>query len=76
MPLMRTVCFLSERSELNQERAVSEMPKVCWSLVRRIVWSMVSKAAERSRSVRRETLPESVARRRSLRMWSKAVSVL
>ena len=41
---------------------MSEMPKVCWSLVRRIVWSMVSKAAERSRSVRRETLPESVCK--------------
>jgi hypothetical protein len=37
---------------------------------------MVSKAADRSRRVKIETLPESVAKRRSLRMWGRAVSVL
>ena len=66
--MITTVCFLSERYEVNQERATSEIPKVCWSLVRRMVWSMVSKAADKSSRVRGETLPESVARRRSFRI--------
>ena len=39
------------------------MPYKCWSLLRSMQWSVVSKAAERSKSVRREILPESVARR-------------
>ena len=38
---------------------------MCWSLSRSMQWSVVSKAAERSRRVRRETLPESRARRMS-----------
>ena len=36
----------------------------------------MSKAAERSSRVRREIFPESVERRRSLRMCRRAVSVL
>ena len=41
-----------------------------------MVWSMVSKAAERSRRVRREIWPESVFKSRLLSMWMRAVSVL
>ena len=52
------------------------MPKECWRRWRRIEWSIVSKAAERSSRVRREMLPESVDRRRLSRMCSRAVSVL
>ena len=37
---------------------------------------MVSKAAERSRRVRREIWPESVFNSRLLSMWRRAVSVL
>ena len=39
-------------------------------------WSVVSKAAERSKSVRRETLPESSARRMLFVIVRRAVSVL
>jgi hypothetical protein len=39
-------------------------------------WSIVLKAAERSSRVKRETLPEVVAMRRSFRMWRRALSVL
>ena len=46
---------------------------MCWSLSRSIQWSIVSKAAERSKSVRRETLPESSARRMSFVIFRRAV---
>ena len=52
------------------------MPKEYWSLVRRIEWSMVSKAAERSSKARMETLSSSKPRRRSLITLKSAVSVL
>ena len=58
------------------ERTVPEMPKVWFNRDSRRVWSMVSKAAERSRSVRSETLPASEALSRSLTIRTKAVSVL
>jgi len=45
------------------------------SLARRILWSMVSKAAERSRRTRAESFCSSIARRRSFWMRSRAVSV-
>ena len=41
------------------------MPYMCWRLSSSMQWSVVSKAAERSKSVRGETLPESSARRMS-----------
>ena len=33
------------------------MPYMCWSLLRSMQWSVVSKAAERSKSARSETFP-------------------
>ena len=53
-----------------------EMPYMCWSLSRSMPWSIVSKAAERSKSVRRETLQESSARRMSFVILKRALSVL
>ena len=47
-----------------------------WSLLRSVQWSIVSKAAERSKSVRRETLPESSARKMPFAILRRAVSVL
>ena len=44
--------------------------------VRKYAVVNLSKAAERSQSVRRETLPESSARRMSLVILRRAVSVL
>ena len=44
------------------------MPYMCLSLLRSMQWSVVSRAAERSKSVRRETLPESSARRMSIQL--------
>ena len=49
---------------------------MCWSLPRSMRWSIVSKAAERSKNVRRETLPESSARRMSFAILRRSVSVL
>ena len=74
--LTMTDCVVFVREEENQESAVPEMPYMCWSLSRSIQWSIVSKAAERSKSVRRETLPESSARRMSFVILRRAVSVL
>ena len=45
-----------------------------WS--RRMVWSKVSKAADKSRRMRREGEPESAAIRRSFVTLTRAVSVL
>ena len=53
------------RYNLNQARAVLWIPNVYSRRVRRMVWSIVSKAAERSRSVRSETFPELEARSES-----------
>ena len=52
-----------------------DKPKVEESLVRRIWWSMVSKAAERSSKTRADTFFSLEARSRSFWMRSKAVSV-
>ena len=41
-PLMWMVWVRLERYEENQESAVCVMPKVCWSLDNKMVWSMVS----------------------------------
>ena len=73
---MTTVCCLSNRYDLNHERGVPEIPKTCSRRDRRILWSMVSKAADRSRSVRIEILPLSRDKRRSFMTLFKAVSVL
>ena len=55
----------SYRYDLNQARAGLWIPNVYSRQVRRMVWSVVSKAEERFRSVRNETFPESKARSES-----------
>ena len=60
---------------MSNERAEPVKPKVERSLSRSMVWSMVSKAADRSRRTRAETFCWLDARSRSLCMRSKAVSV-
>ena len=59
---------------MNQESAEPEMPRF-FRRCRRMEWSMVSKAAERSSRSRIEREPESEASRRSFVTLSSAVSV-
>ena len=71
-----SVCFMLERYDLNQGRAEPEKPNECCSLVKRIVGSIVSKAAERYKSVKMQILLLSRAVRLSLKILSRAVSVI
>ena len=57
--------FLSVRYKVIRSRAGPRMPKVEESLVSRMAWSMVSKAADRSRRMREVTCRFSTARKRS-----------
>ena len=61
---------------MSQSRTVPEQPKVVCNLLISVSWSMLSKAADRSSSVKIGTclLPE--AGRRSFTTQNKAVSVL
>lgn len=61
---------------MNQERAVSVMPRKCWRRERRMEWLMVSNAALRSRRMRMVRKPESAERSISFVTFSRAVSVL
>ena len=69
--LLRTQNVLRIKPGVGQNIVVHE----CWSRVRRIWWSIASKAAERSKSVRMHILLLSIAVRRSLTSQSRAVSV-
>ena len=64
-----------ERYDLNQRRGVSVIPMEV-SLSMRMLCEMVSKAALRSRRMRMVNSPESAAMRRSLVIFTSAVSVL
>ena len=64
-----------ERYDENQSRTVPERPKSCFNLWRRMLWSIVSKAADRSNEARREMFPSSKERRRSLTIFRRAVYV-
>ena len=68
-------CCLSVRYEVNQLRAVPDMPYHVDRRVMRILWSMVSKAADRSSRVRAVTFPLSMLRLMSLCTFKRAVSV-
>ncbi len=57
-------------------RTVPPKPKVFCNLVNKIVWSMVSKAADRSRRTRTDTFLSSAESKRSLVILIRAVSVL
>ena len=68
--------YLSERYDWNHWSAVDWMPKTGFRRERRIWWSIVSKAAERSNKRRIETLSLSRAERISFTIRNKTVSVL
>ena len=59
-----------------KDRARSQIPKTLSRLVRRMLSSIVSKAALKSRRVRIEIEPEAEAVRRSFKTQRRAVSVL
>ena len=61
---------------MNHLRAVPSRPMVECKTWRRMLWSMVSKAAVMSRRMRRDGEPSSAVIRRSLRTLTRAVSVL
>ena len=69
-------CCLSERYEVNQERAVPVMLMRDSRRVRRMEWLMESKAAVRSSRMRMLRWPVSADRRRLLLILMRAVSVL
>ena len=64
-----------ERYDENQSRTVPERPKSCCNLWSRMLWLIVSNAADRSNEARREIFPSSKERRRSLTIFRRAVSV-
>ena len=74
LPILMAIC-LSVRYEVNQLRAVPDMPYHVDRRVMRILWSMVSKAADRSSRVRAVTFPLSMLRLMSLCTFKRAVSV-
>ena len=68
-------CRLSVRYEVNQLRAVPDIPYHVDKRVMRMLWSIVSKAADRSSRVSSVTLPLSMLRLMSLCIFKRAVSV-
>ena len=72
----QTTSSLSSRYDLKNERATFVSPNTCFKRYKRRSWSIVSKAALRSRSVRTEISSVSPAVNRSLKTRSSAVSVL
>ena len=74
LPILMACC-LSVRYEVNQLRAVPDMPYHVDRREMRILWSMVSKAADRSNRVRAVTFPLSMLRLMSLCTFKRAVSV-
>ena len=66
---------LPVKYDLNQLSSFPVTPNQSSSPLSRIVWSMVSKAAERSSNVSAVTLPASIDTRISLWIFSRAVSV-
>ena len=66
---------LPVKYDLNQSSAFPVPPNQSSSLLKKIVWSMVLKAAERSSNVRVVTFPASTDARISLWIFSWAVLV-
>ena len=70
---LSVVCKVGE----NQSRVVACIPISWWTRCSSMLWSIVSKAADKSKRASRETFPSSKARRRSLTIFVlSAVSVL
>ena len=68
-------CRLSVRYEVNQLRAMPDIPYHVDKRVIRMSWSMVSKAADRSSRASAVTWPLSMLRFMSLCTFRRAVSV-
>ena len=68
--------FLCSRYDWNHWTVVERMPKTVLRRERRIWWSIVLKAAERSSNSRTELLSSSIAVSRSLKTCRRVVSVL
>ena len=68
-------CLLSVRYEVNQLRAVPDIPYHIDKRVMRMLWSMVSNAADRLSRISIVTLPLSMLRFMSLCTFKRAVSV-
>ena len=68
-------CRLSVRYEENQLRAVSDIPYYLDKHLMRMLWSMVSKAADRARRVGVVNLPLSTLRLMSLCTFKRTVHV-
>ena len=75
-PFIRTDCFLSERYDLNHWRATSRTPRWDCSPDKRMLWSMVSNAALKSRSNRMTHCFSSICLNISSCTEVNAVSVL
>ena len=71
-----TDCVLFERYDLNQFNAVPHIAYRCCSLWSRRLWSIVSKAADRSNITKTTSCLLSIALRMSLNTRNSAVSVL
>ena len=74
LPILMACC-LSVRYGVNQLRAVPDMTYLVDRRVMRILWSMVSKAADRSSRVRAVTFPLSMLSLMSVCTFKRAVSV-
>ena len=75
-PFIRTDCSLSERYDLNHWRATSQTPRWDCSLNKRMLWSMVSNSALKSRSNRMTHCFSSICLNISSCTEVNAVSVL
>ena len=71
---MITVWDLSDRQEDNKLRAVDDIPNQCCKRWVKILWSIVSKAADRSSSRRAVECPASSEARMLFWTYNKAVS--
>ena len=74
LPIL-TACRLLVRYKMNQLRAVPDIPYHVDKRVMRMLWSMVTKAADRSSRVSAVTLPLSMLRFMSLCTFKRAVHV-
>ena len=66
---------LPVRYDLNQSNVFLVTPNQSTSLLKRVEWSMVSKAGERSSKVSAVTLQSSIDEKISLCIWRRALSV-
>ena len=75
-PSTETNSILTVIYDLNHASAVPSTPKYDCSRAKRIPWSMVWKAADRSSNTTREIFPSNILARSSLVTRVRAVSVL